>query len=305
MLPFFKKNQKEQLQMEGQDAPVSSKELLEESAESEAKSVEPQLSVHPEWKIPEEDMYAFRFLHNECEPLLPNQVSLSGMNMQEDNGTFTFNAFVRHSINKKLKLEDAVIIIMDEDNRVLGRKTFDLRDLGELPPNASRPWQFTFTPKDLFTEEIPQTGWKLAFQLQPSSRKHTLDLSDSWKRSLAQEARQKLTRAVNDMEAPKPGEVNFMGLKAQFAEDALHVTLLIRNGGEKNINIEQLPLEVTDAEGDIIASGGFKLDPPLQVKSNTSKPWNFVFHSSSLKKENPDLSRWKAYPPKKENKSDQ
>ena len=46
-----------------------------------------------------------------------------------------------------------------------------------------------------------------------------------------------------------------------------------------------------------IAKGGFNLDQ-LEVKANTSKPWTFIFPKELLLKENMDLSKWKAYPPK-------
>ncbi|PRO65687.1 accessory Sec system S-layer assembly protein [Alkalicoccus urumqiensis] len=303
MLPFFNKKNKDELELEGSESSVSSEEMLQESGESSEESVETELSIHPSWNLPEEDIYAFRFLNMECEPLKPNQLSLYGINVdKQEDGTFNFNAFVRHSINKKIKLENAVIVLLDTDDSILGRKEFDLSKLGEMPPNSSRPWTFPFTAKDLFADSVPQKGWKLAFQLKPSSRKHSLELTDSWKRSLAVEEQKKLENVVDNMEPPKHGEVNFLGLKATLLDEQqeLHVTLLVRNGGEKNINLEQLPLQVEDAEGDIIAKGGFKMDPKLHVKANTSTPWNFVFPQAMLLKDNPDLSRWKAYPPNRQ-----
>ena len=62
-------------------------------------------------------------------------------------------------------------------------------------------------------------------------------------------------------------------------------------------NLNNLPLIVEDASGEVIAKGGFKLDQ-LEVKANTSKPWTFIFPKELLLKENIDLSKWKVYPPK-------
>ena len=64
----------------------------------------------------------------------------------------------------------------------------------------------------------------------------------------------------------------------------LHTTLLIRNGSEKNMKLEQLPLIVEDASGEVIAKGGFQFDN-LEVKANTSKPWTFIFPKELLLKE--------------------
>ena len=76
----------------------------------------------------------------------------------------------------------------------------------------------------------------------------------------------------------------------------LHTTLLIRNGSEKNIKFEQLPLIVEDASGEVIAKGTFQFEK-LEVKANTSKPWTFIFPKELILNEDIDLSKWKVYLP--------
>ncbi|MCZ0757091.1 SLAP domain-containing protein, partial [Anoxybacillus sp. J5B_2022] len=94
------------------------------------------------------------------------------------------------------------------------------------------------------------------------------------------------------------GEINFMGLEAKLNEKRdLIITLLIRNGSDKHIQLEQIPLVVEDASGDIVCKGVFQLEH-LEVRANTSKPWTFIFPSNLLLKEAIDLTKWKVYPPK-------
>ena len=64
------------------------------------------------------------------------------------------------------------------------------------------------------------------------------------------------------------------------------------------MKLEQLPLVVEDASGEVIAKGTFKLNQ-LEIKANTSKPWIFIFPKERLLKEEIDLSKWKVHPPKK------
>ena len=181
--------------------------------------------------------------------------------------------------------------------RSLARKSFDLRVLGTIPAESSVPWVFVFEKESVQAEEIPQTDWKLAFELKKEKGPHTLDLEESWEKSLADTDKEKLAELVKKITPPKPGEVNFMGIQARIDNDgALHTTLLIRNGSEKNMKLEQIPLIIEDASGEVIAKGGFVLDN-FEVKANTSKPWTFIFPKELLLKEDIDLSRWKAYPP--------
>lgn len=299
MLPFFNKNKDNKPQLEGKESAVSTEELLNETSEESAdESISTALSIHPAWNLAKEDQYAFQFLNMELEDLKPNQLSLSGISlMQVEEDQFRASAFIRSSLDKAIQLQEVTLVLLDEKDQVLGRKAFDLSEVGEIPAKSSRPWHFIFTTKDLFTTDLPASGWKLAFQLNPSARKHSLELADSWKKSLAKESKQKLEEMVENLEPPKKGEVNFMGLQAKKQETGdLHITMLIRNGSEKTINLEQIPLNVEDASGEVVATGGFKLED-FKVSANTSKPWTFIFPKSMVKKDTPDLSKWKAYPP--------
>ncbi len=68
-------------------------------------------------------------------------------------------------------------------------------------------------------EEIPQTDWKLAFELKKPKAPHALDLEESWEKSLAETDKEKLEQLVKKITPPKPGEVNFMGIQARLDDE--------------------------------------------------------------------------------------
>ncbi|MBS4174183.1 accessory Sec system S-layer assembly protein [Bacillus sp. FJAT-49736] len=280
----------------GKDSTFSSKELLNEEApiQSDELEIETSLSLPPNWVDSPEQEYVLRFLNNECAPLKPNQISLAGIeHVDGENGELTITAFVRSSLDKAIKFDQVALVLLGTDEELLARKTFDLSGLGELPPRSSRPWHFTFDADSIVSETIPQEGWKLAFELKPE---HRLDLAETWENSLPETEKEKLKQLIGNMNPPGPGEVNFMGLQIKHADNGdLHVTILIRNGADKNISIESLPLIVEDAARDIVAQGGFQLSE-FEVKANTSKPWTFIFPKSLVSKKNPDFSTWRVYP---------
>lgn len=303
-MSFFPNSESENITIQGKETIVSTKKRTEAEQEEQPEKVKTELSFHPDWEVSEADQQVFEKLHEELEDLQQDQLSLAGilkMEETEEEDTFTFYAFIRHTLPKKAAFKETAVEIWSADNTLLGRKEFDLTAVGEIPPNSSRPWIFTFTPKDLFTENLPESGWRLTFKKKQTQHSHELALTPSWSKRLSPENKRQLRQIVRRMEPPKPGEINFKGLKAVYLEERgeLHITLLIRNGRDKGMNLEKLPLQVEDAEGDVIAKGGFELSPKLQVKPHTSTPWNFVFPESMLLKKNPDLSRWKAYPPKR------
>lgn len=289
LFSFFNKTKKT-----GTDSTVESNELIKsDSSTSSNEFIETTLSYHPSWDVPQEQQYVFSFLSNELPPLKPNQISLSGIDIDvnEQSGEWLVKAFFRSTLSKPMTMDDVELLILDQDNQILASKEFDLSVLGELPPNSDRPWVFSFDNEAIKTHELPQEGWKIAFNVQ-SLIPHRLDLHESWEESLTQEQKETLQNIVKDLPKLKAQEVNFIGFQvAPQPEGHLAVSLFIRNGNKQHINLEQLPLELLDANGQTVARGSFKLDK-LEVKANTSKPWTFIFPSQMITKENPDLSRW-------------
>ncbi|HWO77786.1 MAG TPA: accessory Sec system S-layer assembly protein [Bacillus sp. (in: firmicutes)] len=295
MLSFFKRNK--EVKKTGNDSTVESSEITGEEAVNSDEEVQTELSFHPQVQPTQEDRYYYQFLHNELPPLKANQISIAGVELKQEGSEWQVAAFVRNSLNKPIRFEKTPLLLIGPDGKVLARKEYPMNQLGEIPARSSRPWVFIFSGNDLYADDVPSEGWKLAFELKKKNQPHELDLDPSWEKSLPEAEKAKLAEFVKQTPPPNPGEINFMGLFAKTAsEGSLQITMLIRNGSDKNIQLEKLPLIVEDAAGDIVAKGGFTLNN-LEVKANTSKPWTFIFPPSLIFKDNYDLSKWRAYPP--------
>lgn len=295
LFSFFKKSD-----TVGKDSAIDSKEIVQGKTPLSTKSqVKTKLSFHPEWNVPQEQQYVFNFLANELQPLKPNQLSLAAINIEEDkkSGVWNVKAFFRSSLSQPIELGEIELLLLDKDGNRIGAKTFNFKDLGVIPPNSARPWVFEFDKTSREVEEIPEEGWTIAFNLI-SLRGHQLELDETWKKQLPKEQQEKLAEIIKGL--PKLGktEVNFTGLQVRLNDDqSLHASIFIRNGNDKSINLEQLPLEIIDANGKRVAKGSFKMDPVLTVQPNSTKPWTFIFPAELVEAEEADLSRWTARVP--------
>lgn len=289
LFSMFKKTEKT-----GADSTIDSEEILEGSAQSSGTDeVETTLSLHPQWTLSQEQEYVFRFLANELEPLKPNQISLSGIDIDVEpaNGSWLVKSFFRSSLEQSISVGSVELMLLDEEGKTLASQEFDLKELGDIPGKSARPWVFVFTKENIFAEEPPAENWKLAFNVQ-SMVPHKLELEQAWEDGLSAEQKAALEKVVENMPKLKPREVNFAGFQVKKQEDgSIAASIFIRNGHSKQINIEKLPLELIDATGDIVARGSFDL-APLSVKANTSKPWTFIYPKEMVQKEEPDFSRW-------------
>lgn len=292
LFSFFKKSDKV-----GQENTIDSKDLLgnTSSHDSNEDIIETKLSFHPDWDVPQEQKYIFNFLANELEPLKPNQLSLSSISIDEDrSGKWQVRAFFRSSLSEAIELGEIELFIMDKNDKLVASKKFDFKALGTIPAKSARPWVFEFEKSAIKIDKIPEEGWKLAFNLV-SLRDHQLELDPTWEEQLPAEQKEELAKIVKTL--PKLGEteVNFTGLQAKFMNNgSLNVSIFIRNGHNKAINLEQLPLEIIDARGKQIAKGSFKMDPILTVQPNSTKPWTFIFPAQLVNPKGADLSRWTA-----------
>ena len=296
LFDLFKKGDKV-----GKDSAVDSTSVVKSSAKTSNKDtnrdVVTKLSFHPDWNVPQEQKYVFNFLANDLAPLKPNQLSLSAINIEPANGSWNVKAFFRSSLAEAIELGEIELLILDKDDNRLASHYFDFKELGVIPAESARPWIFTFPKSSITADEVPAEGWKISFNLL-SLRGHQLDLDDTWKKQLPETEQEKLAEIVKTL--PKLGktEVNFTGLQAKLNEDnSLHASIFIRNGHDKAINLEQLPLEIMDARGVVVAKGSFKLNPVLTVQPNTTKPWTFIFPEQLVTPEGIDLSRWTARVP--------
>ncbi|MFC7685743.1 accessory Sec system S-layer assembly protein [Ureibacillus sp. GCM10028918] len=292
LFSFFKKTDKV-----GTDSAIDSKELGQTADQAgNANTVETKLSFHPDWHVPQEQKYIFNFLANELQPLKINQLSLAAINIEVDPRTKAWNvkAFVRSSLNQAIQLGEIELLLLDKEDKQIASKSFNFAELGKIPAKSARPWVFTFEKSTVAADEVPEEGWKIAFNLI-SLRGHQLDLDETWKKQLPEDQQEALKNIVKDLPKLGKNEVNFTGLQAKVHDDKSLVTsIFIRNGNNKAINIEQLPLEIVDANGQLVAKGSFRLDPALSVQPNSTKPWTFIFPEDLVSKEEFDLSRWSA-----------
>ncbi|OLN24063.1 accessory Sec system S-layer assembly protein [Domibacillus antri] len=293
MLSFFNRKGKSDtdLKNDGRESAVSAGEITGDAAASSNEDVTTALSLHPSLTVPKEQMYVLRFLNNELPPLKRNQLSLSGIEWNEQTSGIAVSAFVRNTVEREISLGEVRLLLLNEKNELKARHTFHLSELGTLPADSSRPWTFIFPASSVDEKvELGKENWSIAFDL--TSRQHKLELDPKWEESLPAEEKEKLKKIVEQLGDPQKDELNFTGLSANALENGnLTVALLIRNGYERNINIEKLPLQLIDAAGDTVAEGQFNIGQ-LEVRANTTKPWTFVFPASLIQKENADLSKW-------------
>ena len=254
-----------------------------------AEGIKPTLSLHPGVNIPLEDRYIYQYHNNEADPLEPNQLSIMVIDYFVRSGAIDVRALIRHSLDKPIQLQKTLIVMMNDKHEVIGEEAFNLSNLGELPACSSRPFTFRFNKKELKESIDEQKRISLGFKLQP---KHQLDLSEEHKQQFTKAQISYLEKIVKSAPNLKDGEFNIMPTSHEFLEDeSLAISLLLRNGSNSSVKLEQLPLQVYDNDHQIVAKGAFTLED-FEVKANTSKLHTFIFPKDAIILNDSDLSQF-------------
>ncbi|UED75548.1 accessory Sec system S-layer assembly protein [Brevibacillus sp. DP1.3A] len=267
----------------------------------ESTGVTTTLSLHESWesRLSAQEKYSLSFMAQELEPLQPGNISLAGTALVPHDDGIEVTAFVRNSTDRSISLNEMTLVVLFGDQELFTRQSFDLSELGEIPPRSARPWSFVFAREHFLQLEVLLLNWKIAFEMAQKKMvlPQQLELEESWIKALTDEQKTSLIELAKNLPALKEGEVNIQSVQIRQTENgALNAMLLIRNGSTQSLSFETLPLALYDASGDKVAEGLFELGS-LTVNANTSKPWLFIFPPESIQKEELDLSRWKVNVP--------
>lgn len=232
----------------------------------------------------------YQKLHDYLPTMKGNQLNLTIAEIEiTDSEDIKVHAFVRSTVEKPIDLQTTKLFLVNPDSKIIAEKTEDFFNIGTLKPNTSTIYSIEFPIKNLNTFNVNEMkNWTLAFEYNV---KHRIDYSDLDESKISESTKNTLNNIVKEVPLHE-NELSFMGFDAKIDEEKnLHVNLLIRNGTKDNLDIKQLPLKFYDASNKLSAQGTFKMNE-VSVLSNTSKPITLVFPSTSILKEELDLSHW-------------
>ena len=259
--------------------------------------IETVLSLHPKWLDSISSLH--KNLLNEdlsqLPPIKEGDITINGIHVVKMSGKYEVGLFIRNGLNRPVRLDKIPLVITNSENEVLAREVFDLQELGEIPPCSCRPWEIFFNTESVFVETIPYDNWKIAFDLQPRQSEPVRVTFENLPEQLTDAQRVSLHQYLEKLPPLKLGELNVMSFEAQLQEgNNLAATVIIRNGGQRSVKLERLPLALKDARQRDVAFGVFNLKN-LVIQPYSARLWTFVFPTETLLAEDIDLSYWSVY----------
>lgn len=255
-----------------------------------------ELSFSTDWDIPAQEKYIYQYFHQQLEDLEANQLHVHGVKLYKVDSDIVVTAILRHSLPKKLQLEQIVLIVKDKEGKELAKKQFDMQLFGELEPCTARPWKFLFEEKDLLVslDEITnEMDFEMVFEYYEKVVKDfELYLDENWSNGLTEDQKVYVTNLVSTLEPIRVNEISIVGFHFYESEEAVQIYIIIRNGFTETLTIENLPIQLFDATGDIVCKLGFPIGE-FEIAPKQARPISLSFSKEVFIKENPDFSTWK------------
>ena len=253
------------------------------------------LEYSEHWEMDQQERYVFQYYHNKLKGLDPNQINIHGVELHKTGDGFIMTAIIRHSLEKKLNLQDIRLVVRDSKGNELARKDFNMEYFGVLNTLRARPWMFEFEAETfLVPEEDIQSKmeFEVLFEIpEPAVSEFSLQLDENWSNGLTEEQSASLEKTLTSMEPTKQNEISVSAFNLSEDESGVNVFVLIRNAFDEETTISNLPLQLFDASNELVAQLGFPLEQ-FTIKPTHARPISLHFPKAVFTKENPDWTNW-------------
>ncbi|MCZ8539032.1 SLAP domain-containing protein [Psychrobacillus psychrodurans] len=260
------------------------------------KTYKTEIDFSTDWEIPAAEKYIFQYFHQQLENLEANQLHIHGVKLYTVDSGIVVTAIIRHSLPKKLRLEQVVLVVKDKEGKELAKKQFDMELFGELEACTARPWNFLFEMEDIlvpYDEIVNEMDFEMAFEYYEKVVKDfELHLDDYWKNGLNEDQQGYVHNLVSTLEPIKENEISIVGFHFHESDDAVNIYIIIRNAFSNTLTIENLPIQLFDAADDMVCKLGFPIGQ-FEIASKQARPISLSFSKDVFMKENPDFSSWR------------
>jgi len=260
------------------------------------KTYKTEIDFSKDWDISPQDKYIFQYFHQQLKDLRENQLHVHGVKLYTVESGVVVTAIIRHSLPKILRLEQVVLIVKDKEGKELAKKQFDMELFGELEACTARPWNFLFEMEDLlvpYEELTNEMDFEMAFEYYEKVVKDfELYLDENWSNGLTKDQKVYVNNLVTSLEPIKVNEVSVVGFNLIQTDDAINIYVIIRNSFAQTLSIENLPIQLFDASGDMVCKLGFPIGE-FEIASKQARPLSLSFSKEVFMKENPDFNSWR------------
>lgn len=197
----------------------------------------------------------------EFAPIKKNDINISTTYIyDDDDDELEAKVYFRNGFTNKINFEYVPLVIINSKEEILASKTFDLREMGDIPPFGARPWKVHFDKSEVDMNKFSPEDCKVIFDSKVKAVNYA-NIELEMPEEPVQELRPVFEEFLNNLPGIEKGNLNFSTFSITLSEEGKTiVTLLVRNASDKTIKIEEMPVILKDENNNTAASGRFCLN---------------------------------------------
>ena len=216
----------------------------------------------------------------QLSPIKENDINISTVYVFENKSDIEAKVYFRNGLSKKINFEYVPLVMVNSKDEIIAKKIFNLKEVGNLPPDSARPWKLFFDKSEVNMNKFSPEDCKVIFDTGLKAVKYapiTLDESSVGEKKYVS----MFQDFMKTLPGVEKGSISISKFKIALQEQGkIIVTLIVRNGCNKSINIEKLPITIKDEKGNIVASGIFETTG-LKVGPMKARVCNFTFNTNA------------------------
>lgn len=260
----------------------------------EKNAIDIKLSLTPEMEVVMSEVQK-EYLEEEMSESIPEiergQVNVSGVYAYKDGDKWEVKFYIVNGLNQELNFEKVPFKMITSSGEEIAYQVFNLKDMGNIPPYSARPGKVYFNKGNVFVDEIKHDDWALVFDANIKAVTYADIEFENFPEEMAEKDKNAFNEFLKKIPKVKKGRLTAdIFTMLQYKNGDMLLTLVFRNGSDKEVGIEKLPLTLKDENGDIVFSAAYTLEN-FKVSPQRAKILSVVVKKDILLKEEVDLTK--------------
>lgn len=263
------------------------------SSKENSENIELKLSLPEQYENIVSDVQK-EIMNEELEEFIPikeNDINIATTYIYDDGEEIEAKVYFRNGFTNKVNFEYVPLVMINSKDEVLAKKTFDLREMGDIPACGARPWKISFPKSEIDMSKFSSMDCKVIFDAKIKAVNYAqieLELLDE----SMQELKSLFENFLKDLPGIQNGNVSLSTFNIALSnEGKIMVTLMVRNASDKTVKIEEIPITLRDENNNVAASGRFNLND-FEVPSMKAKICTLAFDTELSLNETISLDKW-------------
>lgn len=249
------------------------------------KDVELTLSIDPEIEAGISDLQKEIIQDdlNNFQSVKKNDVNIGTVYVFDNGEKVEASVFIRNGLGQAVNFSKVPLCITDEKNNVLGEEVVELKYIGDIPARTARPAKIYFSRENIDINKLSSSKCKVVFNKPVEVAPVVKVQYEGLSRQISGQLARQLEQYLRDLPVLRKGELSINNYDINIQQDKIYITLVMRNGTDKKVRLEKLPITVYDADKNVIFSNIFELEK-LEISPAKARVCNFVVNYDGIQK---------------------